>query len=67
MSVTVPQGMKGGMPLQVQTPGGLMQVTIPQGLGPGNSFEMMVPLGMEIIVSVGIETMPKFNCNELPT
>ena len=44
MSVTVPQGMKGGMPLQVQTPGGLMQVTIPQGLGPGNSFEMMVPM-----------------------
>ncbi len=43
MQVTVPQGMQGGMPLQVQTPGGLMQVTIPPGLGPGAMFEMMVP------------------------
>ena len=43
MAVAVPQGMQGGMQLQVQTPGGLMQVTIPQGLGPGATFEMMVP------------------------
>ena len=40
---SVPQGMGGGMPLQVQTPAGLMQVTIPNGLSAGASFEMMVP------------------------
>jgi hypothetical protein len=43
MAVTVPQGMMGGQPLQVQTPSGLMQVTIPQGLQGGQTFEMMVP------------------------
>ena len=44
MAVTVPQGMQGGMSLQVQTPAGLMEVTIPQGLQGGQSFEMMVPM-----------------------
>ena len=32
MMVQVPQGMMGGMMMQVQTPAGLMQVQIPQGL-----------------------------------
>jgi hypothetical protein len=36
--------MSAGMPLQVQTPSGLMQVSIPEGFGPGMSFEMMVPV-----------------------
>jgi len=43
MAVTVPQGMQGGMPLQVQTPAGLMQVTVPAGCASGSTFEMMVP------------------------
>ena len=43
MSVQVPQGMQGGMPLQVQTPAGVVQVQIPPGLQPGMSFLMQVP------------------------
>jgi len=44
MSVQVPQGMMGGMMIQVQTPAGLMQVQIPQGLYPGQTFQMQVPM-----------------------
>ena len=44
MMVQVPQGMMGGMMMQVQTPAGLMQVTIPQGLQSGGTFQMMVPM-----------------------
>lgn len=43
LAVTVPEGMQGGMMLQVQTPAGLMQVQIPDGLGPGSTFQMQVP------------------------
>ena len=43
MAVQVPPGMAGGMPLQLQTPQGLMQVVIPQGLVAGQTFEMDVP------------------------
>ena len=43
IQVTVPQGMRGGMPLQVQTPAGIMQVQIPPGLMPGQTFQMQVP------------------------
>ena len=44
ISVQVPQGMMGGMILQVQTPAGLMQVQIPQGFNPGQTFQMQVPM-----------------------
>ena len=44
ISVQVPQGMVGGMILQVETPAGLMQVQIPQGLNPGQTFQMQVPM-----------------------
>ena len=40
MAVQVPEGMQGGMKLQVQTPAGMMQVQIPQGLAPGQIFHM---------------------------
>ena len=43
VSVQVPQGMQGGMPMQVQTPGGVMQVQIPAGLQPGMAFQIQVP------------------------
>lgn len=43
MTVTVPDGMGPGQPLQVQTPAGIMQVTIPDGCGPGAAFEMLLP------------------------
>ena len=43
MSVQVPQGMQGGMPLQVQTPAGVVQVQIPPGLQPGMSFLIQAP------------------------
>ena len=43
MSVQVPQGLQGGMPMQVQTAGGVMQVQIPAGLQPGTAFEIQVP------------------------
>ena len=43
MSVQVPQGLQGGMPMQVQTAGGVMQVLIPAGLQPGTAFEIQVP------------------------
>ncbi len=43
MKVTIPQGVKGGQPLQVNTPAGLMQVTVPQNLLPGQTFDIMVP------------------------
>ena len=42
MTVTVPAGMTGGVPLQVQTPAGLMQVDIPAGLAAGQSFQIQV-------------------------
>jgi len=37
--VQVPQGMQGGMMLQVQTPAGLVQVQIPTGLLAGQMFQ----------------------------
>ena len=40
VSVTVPQGMQGGMMLQVPTAGGPMQVQIPPGLQAGQSFQV---------------------------
>jgi len=43
MRVAVPPGKMGGMPLQVQTPAGVMQVTIPEGKVAGDEFDMMVP------------------------
>ena len=43
MSVQVPQGMQGGMPMQVQTPAGVMQAQIPPGLQPGMAFLIQVP------------------------
>ena len=43
MSVQVPPGLQGGMPMQVQTPNGLMQVQIPPGLQPGMAFVIQVP------------------------
>ena len=43
MSVQVPQGLQGGMPMQVQTAGGVMQVLIPAGQQPGTAFEIQVP------------------------
>ena len=39
----VPQGVQGGMMVQVQTPGGPMQVQVPQGLMPGQVFHMQMP------------------------
>ena len=43
MSVQVPPNLQGGMPMQVQTPNGLMQVQIPPGLQPGMAFLIQVP------------------------
>ena len=43
MSVQVPPGMQGGMPMQVQTPAGVMQVQVPPGLQPGMAFQIQVP------------------------
>merc|ERR1719271_899635 len=58
MNVTVPQGMTGGQPLQVQTPAGLMQVTIPAGLGPGASFEILVPMVQQPAAQVAAPVAP---------
>ena len=54
MSVQVPQGMQGGMPLQVQTPAGVVQVQIPPGLQPGMSFLMQVPEVAQPAVASGV-------------
>ena len=43
MSVQVPQGMQGGMPMQVQTATGVVQVQVPPGLQPGMAFLIQVP------------------------
>jgi hypothetical protein len=43
MLVQVPPGLQGDMPMQVQTPNGLMQVQIPAGLQPGMAFQIQVP------------------------
>ena len=43
MSVQVPPGLQGGMPMQVHTPNGLMQLQIPPGLQPGMAFVIQVP------------------------
>ena len=51
MSVQVPQGMQGGMPLQVQTPAGVVQVQIPPGLQPGMSFQIQAPGAADFIPS----------------
>ena len=39
----VPQGMQGGMSMQVQTPSGVMQVQVPPDLQPGMTFQIEVP------------------------
>ena len=44
MQVQVPQGLQGGMMMQVQTPAGMMQVQVPPGLQPGQIFQMQVPM-----------------------
>ena len=54
MSVQVPQGMQGGMPLQVQTPAGVVQVQIPPDLQPGMSFLMQVPEVAQPAVASGV-------------
>ena len=43
MIISLPQGVFGGQPLQVQTPAGLVSVTVPAGLTPGSTFEITVP------------------------
>ena len=43
MSVQVPQGVQGGMPMQVQTAAGVVQVQVPPGLQPGMAFQIQVP------------------------
>ena len=48
MSVQVPQGLQGGMSMQVQTPGGVMQVQIPAGLQPGTAFKIQVPTSVAL-------------------
>jgi len=48
MSVQVPQGLQGGMPMPVQTPGGVMQVQIPAGLQPGTAFQIQVPASVAL-------------------
>ena len=41
MAVTCPQGVYGGMPLQLRSPTGtLVQVTVPQGMQPGSVFHV---------------------------
>ena len=54
MSVQVPQGMQGGMPLQVQTPAGVVQVQIPPGLQPGMSFLIQAPEVAQPAVARGV-------------
>ena len=54
MSVQVPQGMQGGMPLQVQTPAGVVQVQIPPGLQPGMSFLIQAPEVAQPAVASGV-------------
>ena len=49
MSVQVPQGMQGGMPMQVQTPGGVVHVRIPPGLQPGMAFQVQVPAAQPVM------------------
>lgn len=43
MSVTVPEGMAGGMTMTVNVKGQDMQLTIPAGVAPGMSFQFQVP------------------------
>jgi hypothetical protein len=44
MSVTVPAGVRGGMPLAVDLPGrGRISLLVPHGLNPGDSFHFKVP------------------------
>lgn len=45
LSVQVPPGMQGGMPMQVQTPNGVMQVQIPPGMQAGMTFQIQAPQG----------------------
>ena len=44
MAVEVPEGMQGGMCVQVQTPAGLMEAQIPFGMEAGESFQIAVPV-----------------------
>ena len=53
VSVQVPQGVQGGMPMQVQTPGGVMQVQVPPGVQPGMTFQVQVP-GAETAVATAM-------------
>ena len=43
MEVTVPDGLSGGMTMQIQGPSGPMQVQIPSGLQSGQKFQMQMP------------------------
>ena len=43
MTVIVPPGLVGGMPMQVDAPTGPLQVVIPDGLQPGQAFQVAIP------------------------
>ena len=43
MTVLVPPGLVGGMPMQVEAPTGPLQVVIPDGLQPGQAFQVAIP------------------------
>merc|ERR1719424_579130 len=56
MSVEVPDGMSGGMPLQVQTPQGLMQVLIPPEMRAGDAFQIQVPVTPQPVATPRLPT-----------
>ena len=47
VAVECPQGVVGGMDIQVQTHAGLMKVTVPQGVQPGATFLVRIPAGAQ--------------------
>lgn len=43
VQVTVPEGVRTGQEIQVQTSAGLMRVTVPEGATPGSAFLVRLP------------------------
>ena len=45
----VPEGIEGGMQLQVPSPAGMMQVTVPAGLTVGDVFQISMPTPVQAV------------------
>lgn len=61
MQIQIPQGVSGGMMLQIQAPSGqLMQVQVPQGLSAGMTFQVQMPTSAPVAAAPQPDPMALF-------